>query len=242
MKDYLKKLWEPISNLSKMHFFITFMVTLVVVVSSTNTLYGTDKEYVPLFQEELIEYDASIIRGILTELHLDYKTGKTGNEILVPATEKSYILLKLSEVKIRPNVKADNPEKVIDQRTLFQGTTKQESDSNYVQNPQEKENLKLDLAKVIKRNNNPTDLNKKLEEAIKLMSPIEDVTVFINPPISLYNKKVPSAVLILVIKPNTPFNENQIKTIRDFVAATVDGLEPNQIEIFDNHVTNMKNE
>ena len=130
MNDYLRQLWEPISRLSKtQRIILGSVVALVVVAIITAAMWGTDKEQLKL-------EDASKIDSKLTELGLDHKIGKTANEILVPTTDKSYILLKLSEEKTLPEAKA-GWEKLIDQRSLFQGTTQQEFDLNFVRGLQE---------------------------------------------------------------------------------------------------------
>ena len=54
MNDYLRQLWEPISKLSKtQRIILGSVVALVVVAIITAAMWGTEKEYIPLFQEEL---------------------------------------------------------------------------------------------------------------------------------------------------------------------------------------------
>ena len=219
MNDYLRQLWEPISKLSKtQRIILGSVVALVVVAIITAAMWGTEKEYIPLFQEELKLDDASKINAKLTELGLDHKIGKTANEILVPTTDKSYILLKLSEEKTLPEAKA-GWEKLIDQRSLFQGTTQQEFDLNYVRGLQE-----------------------EIVLALKRMGPIEDANVNIVKPKKTTFKedqKEPSASILLKLKPNTTVDQNQIRAIRDFVCSAVEGLEPDKVKICDDHATDL---
>lgn len=219
MNDYLRQLWEPISKLSKtQRIILGSVVALVVVAIITAAMWGTEKEYIPLFQEELKLDDASKINAKLTELGLDHKIGKTANEILVPTTDKSYILLKLSEEKTLPEAKA-GWEKLIDQRSLFQGTTQQEFDLNYVRGLQE-----------------------EIVVALKRMGPIEDANVNIVKPKKTTFKedqKEPSASILLKLKPNTTVDQNQIRAIRDFVCSAVEGLEPDKVKICDDHATDL---
>ncbi len=295
MKDYLKQLWEPIRNLSKMQFFITsFLVTLVVVVISTNALYGTEKEYVPLFEEKLkiSDFYFKRIRVWLSESRFKYKISKTTNEIFVLDTDKSYILSKLSEEKSL-SLKEDGPIYLAEQETKYIRNLQEKIEKAlkvmetieearvYLDLPQmysNKENrkpsanviLKLKPNSLINENQKKsisvfvssavdglepdkvkvvdyyllTDLSEKIVDALKIMKPIEDAIVVFEPQKNAFNtgSEKFSAIVTLKLKPCTLINEDQKKAIRDFVAATVDGLEPNQIEIFDNHVTNMKNE
>ena len=219
MNDYLRQLWEPISKLSKtQRIILGSVVAIVVVAIITATMWGTDKEYIPLFQEDLKLEDASKINAKLTELGLDHKIGKTANEILVPTTDKSYILLKLSEEKTLPEAKA-GWEKLIDQRSLFQGTTQQEFDLNLVRGLQE-----------------------EIVQALKRMGPIEDANVNIVKPKKTTFKedqKEPSASILLKLKPNATVDQNQIRAIRDFVCSAVEGLEPDKVKICDDHATDL---
>ncbi len=219
MNDYLRQLWEPISKLSKtQRIILGSVVALVVVAIVVAAMWGTEKEYIPLFQEELKLDDASKINAKLTELSIDHKIGKTANEILVPKTDKSYILLKLSEEKTLPEAKA-GWEKLIDQRSLFQGTTQQEFDLNYVRGLQE-----------------------EIVYALKRMGPIEDANVTIVKPKKTTFKedqKEPSASILLKLKPNTTVDQNQIRAIRDFVCSAVEGLEPDKVKICDDHATDL---
>ena len=219
MNDYLRQLWEPINKLSKtQRIILGSVVALVVVAIIVASMWGTEKEYIPLFQEELKLEDASKINAKLTELGLDHKIGKTANEILVPKLDKSTILLKLSEEKVLPEAKA-GWEKLIDQRSLFQGTTQQEFDLNYVRGLQE-----------------------EIVYALKRMGPIEDANVNIVKPKKTTFKedqKEPSASILLKLKPNATVDQNQIRAIRDFVCSAVEGLEPDKVKICDDHATDL---
>lgn len=219
MNDYLRQLWEPISKLSRtQRIILGSVVALVVVAIITAVMWGTDKEYIPLFEEALKLDDASKINAKLTELGLDHKIGKTANEILVPTTDKSYILLRLSEEKTLPEAKA-GWEKLIDQRSLFQGTTQQEFDLNFVRGLQE-----------------------EIVAALKRMGPIEDANVNIVKPKKTTFKedqKEPSASVLLKLKPNTTVEPNQIRAIRDFICSAVEGLEPDKVKICDDHANDL---
>ena len=219
MNDYLRQLWEPISKLSKtQRIILGSVVALVVVAIIAAAMWSTDKEYIPLFQEDLKLEDASKIDAKLTELGLDHKIGKTANEILVPLTDKSIILLRLAEEKALPEAKA-GWEKLIDQRSLFQGTTQQEFDLNFVRG-----------------------LNEEIVSALKRMGPIEDANVNIVKPkktVFKEDQKEPSASVLLKLKPNTTIEPNQIRAIRDFICSAVEGLEHDKVKICDDHANDL---
>lgn len=211
MEEYIKKVFEPIVNLSKTKLLvIAFIVSLAILSITTTVLLGTEKEYVPLFQEELKPNDTNKISAWLTESGFKHKIDKTTNAILIPNTDKSYILLKLSEQKTLPEAKA-SWDKVIDQRTLFQGTTQQEFELNYVRGLQE-----------------------EIATALKRMDPIKDAIVTINKPKkTTFKEKEPSANILLKLRPYSSVDQKQIKAIRDFVCSAVEGLKPDKIEIFE---------
>lgn len=104
MKEYIKKVFEPIVNLSKTKsLVIAFIVSLAILSINTTASLGKEKEYVPLFEEgfKLSDFDFYFkrIQVWLSESRFNYKISKTTNEIFVLDTDKSYILSKLSEEK-----------------------------------------------------------------------------------------------------------------------------------------------
>ena len=93
--------------------------------------------------------------------------------------------------------------------SLFQGTTQQEFDLNFVRGLQE-----------------------EIVKALKRMGPIEDANVNIVKPKKTTFKedqKEPSASVLLKLKPNTTVEPNQIRAIRDFICSAVEGLEPDKV-------------
>lgn len=213
MTDYLRQLWEPIMKLSKtQRMVLGSFVGLVVISIMVATMWGTEKEYIPLFKEQLKLDDASKINAKLTELGLDYKIGSTATEILVPKTDKSYILLKLSEEKTLPMADA-GWEKLIDDRSLFQGTTQQEFDLNFVRG-----------------------LQTEIENTLKRMDPIDDARVQIVKPkkqVFKEDQKESSASVVIKLKPQADIDQNQIRAIRDLICSAVEGLEPHNVKISD---------
>ncbi len=213
MNDYLRQLWEPISKLTKTQLIILgSVVGLVVIGIITATMWGTEKEYIPLFKEQLKLEDASKIQAKLTELGIDHKIGATADVILVPYTDKSKILLKLAEEKLLPEADAGWKE-LVDNRSLFQGTTQQEFDLNFVRG-----------------------LQVELEKTLKQMDPIDDARVTIVKPkkqVFAEDQKESSASVVVKLKPGMVVDQNQIRAIRDLICSAVEGLEPQNVKISD---------
>ena len=213
MKEYLRQLWEPLTKLTKTQRIVAgSLVALLVIGIFAATMWGTEKDYIKLFEEPLKTEDASKINSKLTELGQDFKIGKDHTEFLVPVTEKSRILLLLAEEKILPEAKA-GWEKLIDQRSLFQGTTDKEFELNFVRG-----------------------LQTELEETLKRMGPIEEANVNIVKPkkeIFKEDQKDPTASILVKLKPGTTITQDQVRAIRDWVCNAVEGLEPDNIKISD---------
>lgn len=219
MADYLRQLWEPISKLSKTYRYLLLGVVVLVIVAVVGaTMWGGQKEYTKLFDEQLKLEDASKVTSKLTELGIDYKLGSNSTEILVPRTDKSYILLQLAEEKTLPQAKV-GWEKLIDERSLFAGTTQQEFDLNYVRG-----------------------LQSVIEETLKKMGPIEDANVTIVRPkkeIFKEDQKEPTAGVLLKLKPGEVVDQDQVKAIRDFICTAVEGLEPENVKITDTNANDL---
>ena len=121
MKEYIKKVFEPIVNLSKTKLFvIAFIVSLAILSITTTASLGTEKKYVPLFEKELkiSDFYFKRIQVWLSESRFKYKISKTTNEIFVLNTDKSYILSKLSEEKSL-SLKEDGPIYLAEQETKY---------------------------------------------------------------------------------------------------------------------------
>lgn len=214
MTDFLRQLWEPVARLPRaQQIGLAFFVILVVAGIISISMWGTQKEFIALFEaEDLKIEDAGKVTAKLTELNIEYKLGKTSTEILVPLTDKSYILLQLAQEKTLPQAKP-GWQKLIDERSIFAGTTQQEFDLNYVRG-----------------------LQQELEATLKRMGPIEEANVSIVKPkkeVFKEDQKEPSASILLQLKSGAEINQDQIRAIRDWVCSAVEGLQPDKVRIAD---------
>ncbi|HNX76475.1 MAG TPA: flagellar basal-body MS-ring/collar protein FliF [Candidatus Rifleibacterium sp.] len=213
MTEFLRQLWEPIAKLPRLQQIALAAFAILVIVGIISvSMWGTQKEFIALFEEQLKIEDAGKITAKLTELNIEFKLGKDSTDILVPLTDKSYILLQLSQEKSLPQAKA-GWQKLIDERSIFAGTTQQEFDLNYVRG-----------------------LQNELETTLKRMGPIEEANVSIVKPkkeVFKEDQKEPAAAILLQLKPGAEINQNQIRAIRDWVCNAVEGLEPDKVRIAD---------
>lgn len=213
MTEFLRKIWEPISKLpNSQKIAIAIITSLVFISIILATYWGSQKEYIPLFEEALKIEDASKIVAKLKELNIDYKLGKDSTDILVPLTDKSYILLQLAQEKVLPQARP-GWQKLIDERSIFSGTTQQEFELNYVRGLQE-----------------------ELESGLVRLEPIENAKVYIVLPkkeVFKEDQKEPSASIFLKIKPGYEISKEQVRAIRDWITTAVEGLKPENIRITD---------
>lgn len=206
-------LWEPIAKLPRgQKFALGAMVALVFVLILSATMWSSQKQYIGLFEEQLKIEDAAKVTAKLKELNIEYKLGKTSSDILVPLTDKSYIILQLAQEKSLP---AARPgwQKLIDERSIFAGTTQQEFDLNYLRG-----------------------LQMELESGLVRLGPVENAQVYITKPkekIFKEDQKEPTAAVFLKLKPGVEINRDQIRAIRDFISTAVEGLKQENVRISD---------
>lgn len=72
MTDFLRQLWEPIAKLprSQQIGLAAFVIFVVVGILSVS-MWGTQKEFIPLFEEQLKIEDAGKVTAKLTELNIE---------------------------------------------------------------------------------------------------------------------------------------------------------------------------
>lgn len=213
MTDFLRQLWEPIAKLPRsQQIALAAIVVIVVLGIATASMWGTQKEFIQLFEEKLKLEDAGKVVAKLQELNIEYKLGVDSTDIRVPVPDKSYILLQLAQEKTLPQAKP-GWQTLIDQRSMFTSTTQQEFDLNYVRG-----------------------LQSELEQTLVRMGPIEEASVSIVKPkkeVFKEDQREPSASILLKLRPGAEVNQDQVRAIRDWVCSAVEGLNPDKIRIAD---------
>lgn len=219
MTEFLRQLWEPIARLPRSQQIALGVITALVFAGIIlATMWGSQKEYIQLFEEALKIEDAGKVVAKLRELNIDYKLGKDSTDILVPLTDKSYILLQLAQEKTLPQARP-GWQKLIDERSIFAGTTQQEFELNYVRGLQE-----------------------ELENGLVRLEPIENAKVYIVKPkkeVFKEDQKEPTASIFLKLKPGYEITKEQIRAIRDWVTTAVEGLKPENIRITDSNARDL---
>ncbi len=213
MTDFLRQIWEPIARLPRsQQIALAAIVSIVILGIATASMWGTEKEFIMLFEEKLKIEDSGKVSAKLQELNIPFKLGKDSTEILVPLTDKSYILLQLAQEKTLPQAKP-GWQKLIDERSMFSGTTNEEFALNYVRG-----------------------LQAELEATLVRMGPIEEASVSIVKPkkeVFKEDQKEPSASVLLKLRPGAEINQEQVRAIRDWICSAVEGLQADKIRIAD---------
>jgi len=213
MTEFLRQLWEPIAKLPRgQQIALGIVAVLVFAGVILATMWGSQREYIQLFEEALKIEDAGKGTAKLKELNVEFKLGKDSTDILVPLTDKSYILLQLAQEKTLPQARP-GWQKLIDDRSIFQGTTDKEFDLNYIRG-----------------------LQDELAGGLVRMEPIENAQVYIVKPkkeVFKEDQKEPSAAIVLRLKPGFEITKDQIRGIREWVSSAVEGLKPENVRIND---------
>ncbi|HOY67589.1 MAG TPA: flagellar basal-body MS-ring/collar protein FliF [Candidatus Ozemobacteraceae bacterium] len=213
MTEFLRQLWEPIAKLPRtQQILLAGLVILVFAGIITATMWGSQKDYTQLFEEELKLEDAGKVVAKLKELGIDYKLGATSSDIRVPLLDKSYILLQLAQEKTLPQARA-GWQKLIDEKSMFQGMTKDEFELNFVRGLQE-----------------------ELESSLMRYEAIENAKVYIVKPkkeVFKEDQKEPTGSVVLKLRPNMDLDRDKIRAIREWISTAVEGLKPENVRITD---------
>lgn len=213
MTEFLRQLWEPIAKLPRtQQIMLGGIVILVFAGIITATMWGSQKDFTPLFEEQLKIEDAGKVVAKLKELNIEYKLGATSSDIQVPLTDKSYILLQLAQEKTLPQARA-GWSKLIDDRSMFSGTTKDEFELNFIRG-----------------------LQDELEGSLMRYDAVENAKVYITKPkkeVFKEDQKEPTASVVLKLRPNKDLDRDKIRAIREWLSSAVEGLKPEKIRITD---------
>ena len=213
MTEFLRQLWEPIAKLPRaQQIMLGGIVILVFAGIIMATMWGSQKDFTPLFEEQLKIEDAGKVVAKLKELNIEYKLGATSSDIQVPLTDKSYILLQLAQEKTLPQARA-GWSKLIDDRSMFSGTTKDEFELNFVRG-----------------------LQDELEGSLMRYDAVENAKVYITKPkkeVFKEDQKEPTASVVLKLRPNKDLDRDKIRAIREWLSSAVEGLKPEKIRITD---------
>ncbi|WP_457600030.1 flagellar basal-body MS-ring/collar protein FliF [Hydrogenivirga sp.] len=213
--DTLKSIQERFSAMPLSQKILA--VGLPAVVFSllvTVIIYSLQPDYAVLYGN----LSPEDMNAVLTELDkegIKYKIGRDGRTVLVPEDKVREIRLKLAAKGV--------PNKGIIGYELFDKST-------------------IGLSEFQQRVNFKRAIEGELVRTILRFKNIEDARVHIALPeksIFLRDDKEPSASVFIKLKPGANVTEEQIRAIRNLVAASVEGLKPQNVVVIDDKGRNL---
>lgn len=215
INETLKSLWERFSllPLSQKLLFVGVPLVLLSLVL-TFLIYSLQPDYAVLYGN----LSPEDMNAVLTELDKEgvkYKISKDGSSILVPEDKVRDIRLKLAAKGV--------PSKGVIGYELFDKST-------------------IGLSEFQQRVNFKRAIEGELVRTILRFRNIEDVRVHIALPeksIFLREEKEPSASVFIKLKPGAEIQLDQVKAIRNLVAASVEDLKPENVVVIDDKGRNL---
>lgn len=180
----------------------------------TALIYSLQPDYAVLYGN----LSPEDMNAVLTELDkegIKYKVGRDGRTILVPEDKVRDIRLKLAAKGV--------PNKGVIGYELFDKST-------------------IGLSEFQQRVNFKRAIEGELVRTILRFKNIEDARVHIALPeksIFLRDEKEPSASVFIKLRPGADISEEQVRAIRNLVAASVENLKPENVVVIDDRGRNL---
>ncbi len=206
IKTSVLKFWQKLSRPQKA---ITVAAPVLVAAALiTLILWASKPQYVALFTK-INDTDAAAITAKLTDLKVPYQLQDNGTTILVPKQQASQVRLQLVSAGLPQGSKFS-----FDYLNQFQiGETDADRQLQYT------------LA-----------LQSELEDTLKTLNGVQDARVHIvSPQPSLFTdqNQAATAGVTLQLTPGTQLSSDQVRGIADLLAASVQGLKPENVTIVD---------
>ncbi|MDD5092494.1 MAG: flagellar basal-body MS-ring/collar protein FliF [Candidatus Wallbacteria bacterium] len=211
MRRFLEQLKEHFSKLKKeQKIFLVAIFSLIVTTALLMVLWSAKTEWVPLFRN-MDPKSAGKVRAKLQELGLRFRLADEGGTILVPVREKDDVTLRLASEDALPD-SAEGFKEIFSQTNIV-GETRERERINYIRGMQ-----------------------GELERTIRHIDQVESVRVhLVLPTHRLFedDQEIPTASVVLKLKPFTEIKTDQVKGIQNLVAFSVEGLQPKNVKVID---------
>ncbi|SMB93978.1 flagellar M-ring protein FliF [Thermanaeromonas toyohensis ToBE] len=208
-REWLKKVTGYWSSLSPARRSALAVVISAGLVAMGFFLYWLVKpSYVPLFTK-LDQRDAAAVVEKLKEMKIPYRLANEGSTILVPKDKVYETRLTLAGAGVLKS----------------QGLGFELFDQN-----------KLGMTDFERRINYQRALQEELRRTILSLEEVEDARVHLvlpQPSVFVQERQPPSAAVVLKLKPLAKLEPTQVQGIMQLVAASVEGLKPENVHIID---------
>ncbi|MDA8441534.1 MAG: flagellar basal-body MS-ring/collar protein FliF [Peptococcaceae bacterium] len=204
----LRSMWQKLSKGQRM---VTVIIPVVLLTSILTLVWWAGRpDYTSLFQGALSPTDAAAVTTKLKDLKIPYQLSDGGATILVPKAQIDEARLDLASAGVPQGSKFSFD---------YLNNTMQfgETDAD--------RKVQYDLA-----------LQSELAATLKTLAPIEDATVNLAiPDQSLFTdqQQSPTAAVTVKLTPGSTLSDEQVRGIANLLAASVDGLKPQNITIVD---------
>ena len=203
--EQLKKTWEGMNQGQRLLFLL--ISTVLVAGIATLFLYAGKPDYVPLFRNLSIEESGKIVDK-LKELNIPYQISNGGTGILVPQEKVYEARMKLAQEGLPT-----------------QGEGFEIFDKNA-----------FGLTSFLQKVNYQRALQGELERTIMELQEVEGARVHIVVPeerLFAEDEKLPTASVVLKLRPGVTLQNTQIEAITNLIANSVEGLNPDRVAIVD---------
>lgn len=204
----LQKIWQ---RLDKRQRIITIVVPVAVLSLLLTLVWWAGRpDYTPLFQGQLSAQDAGAVVTELKNLKIPYQLSDGGTTILVPKAQIGEARIDLASAGVPQGSKFN---------------------FDYLNN-----NLQFGETDSDRQVQYTLALQGELENTLKTLSPVDDATVqLVIPNQSLYTaqQQNPTAAVTIKLKPAQQLTTEQIRSIANLLASSVQGLKPGNVTIVD---------
>lgn len=213
MKEFWQQIKAQFERMSPQQRKVTASaVGLMVVVLIISLAWAGKKEWRPLFDSPLPPKEGGRITKKLEELGIEYRLDVDNSTILIPVRDKARITMQLAQSDSLPSVTV--------------GWTEILSESSVMGRTRERE--KLDFIR---------GMQGELETTIRTqIEPVKNVRAHITLPevrLFLEDQVLPTASIVIELKPYEEISDDQIRGIMNLVAYAVEGMEPKNVKIID---------
>lgn len=204
--ESVRGFWAKLTQAQKV---ITIAAPLIVAIAFISLiLWAGRPQYTPLFTK-ISETDAAAVRNKLVELKIPYQLADSGSTISVPAKQAAEARLQLASGGVPQGSKFSFDSL----NQLHLGETDADRKLRYV-----------------------LGLQDELANTLKTLTGVQDALVHVvmpEPSLFVDKEKAATAAVTLKLVPGTKMTDDQVRGVANLLAASVEGLQPENVTILD---------
>lgn len=204
--ESVRGFWAKLTRVQKVMTIATPLIVAIAFISLI--LWASRPQYTPLFTK-INETEAAAVRNKLVELKIPYQLADGGSTISVPAKQAAEARLQLASSGVPQGSKFSFDSL----NQLHLGETDADRKLRYV-----------------------LGLQDELANTLNTLTGVQDALVHVvMPEPSLYvdKEKAATAAVTLKLVPGTKMTDEQVRGVANLLAASVEGLQPENVTILD---------